>query len=118
MEEKAKVRLRLDGTREQKIETAKRIKAELQEHFPEMVELHQQLTELGMCSGTMADIGIVITPNIVYNKYQDNPYHLREKFARPPYIDEEIRRELQAASQRAVVAADAFRHGRGSNRRR
>lgn len=111
-------RVRIIGTRDEKIEAVRKIKAAMQEHFPEMVELHAQLVELGMCDGTIGDIGMVITPELAYNKYQDNPNHLRDKFRRETFMNEEIRRELHAKTQRKVVAADAVRYGRGSNRRR
>ncbi len=114
----APVRVHLRGTREEKIETARRIKAELAEHFPEMVELHAGLVALGMCDGTMADIGIVKTPMLVYNKYQDNPGHLNAKFHVEPFITEEITHAVQDRSRQQIESARPVRDfGRGNRRR-
>lgn len=117
-EEVKRERVRIVGTREQKIEAVAKIKSAMAEHFPEMVELHAQLTALGMCDGTIGDIGVVITPELAYNKYQDNPDHLRDKWNRPTHMTEETIRELQTSAQQKVIAADAVRYtGRGHRRR-
>lgn len=110
--------IHVQGTREQKIEAAKRIRAELEEQLPEMAELRRQLVAAGMAADNLSSVARVVTENIDYRKTRDDPEYYRRQFAKPPIVNEDILHAIQARTSQPSGPAHLVRNSRGGPRRR
>lgn len=111
----------LGKSREEKIALAARLKAELEEHLPELAAAREALVALGMMNPGVKAIRALKTPTIDYDVRRDNPDHDHDNWAKAPIITEEIRHEwdqLQARKIGEARAAQSVPERRGGHRRR
>lgn len=110
--------IRLTGTREHKIATALKIKAEFDSTFPELADLRKQLIERGMCADNLSSVARVVTENIDYCAWRDDPDRYARKHALPPIITEDIQHAVQARTSNPPLPANTVLDSRGRHRRR
>lgn len=110
--------LRITGSHEQKVAKANRLRAEAQEHCPEMMALRQELIDAGMCANNLSSVARVITPNIDYHVLRDDPNRYIRKSQLPPTDNEEIRHAVQDRTSKPAVPTNLVRDSRGGIRRR
>jgi hypothetical protein len=110
--------IRMTGTREQKIAAASKIKDAFETAFPEMANLRKQLIALGMAQDNLSSVARVVTEDIDYCVWRDDPTRYARLHAKPPIMTQEISDARQALASNPPIPANTVFDSRGSRRRR